>query len=449
MKLKLLFFFLMASVVGWGQIASWDATGLSAYGNSPWNATSISSGISNNLGITRGSSILTTPTSAPNAWGGSGGWDTLEFPLNNNGSVTFEITVSSGYSLSLSNITSQIRRSSSGPTSVNLQYAINSGNYSNVGIWNNTTNNATGGSNNTDLSEIEDLQNISEGTIVKFRITKFSGNSGNWYLTGSNALKIFGTITQNPTGQTVTFKGNGANGGGTGDTGADYTQTANTATNLTPNTFTRIGHTFDHWNTEPDNSGNSFDDQEEYDFEADMDLYAQWTINQYTISFDGNGNDGGTAPGSQTANYNSNITLPNNTGGLTRTGFNFNGWNTAADGTGTHYNIGANFTIPGNNVTLYAEWISTTPSISTTGTLTAMTTVYGTASTPSQSFNFSGVNLTGTNVSVTAPSGFEISTSSGGTYGTSLTYPISSGNASGTVYVRLAATTLLEVIQGI
>ena len=41
---------------------------------------------------------------------------------------------------------------------------------------------------------------------------------------------------------TVTFKANGG-------TGTDYTQTTNTSTALTPNTFTRTGYTFDHWNT--------------------------------------------------------------------------------------------------------------------------------------------------------------------------------------------------------
>ena len=36
--------------------------------------------------------------------------------------------------------------------------------------------------------------------------------------------------------------------------------------------------------------------------------------------------------------------------------YEFDGWNTAADGSGTRYNAGARFTMPAANVTLYARW---------------------------------------------------------------------------------------------
>jgi len=49
-------------------------------------------------------------------------------------------------------------------------------------------------------------------------------------------------------------------------------------------------------------------------------------------------------------------TLPDNTETLIKEGHNFTGWNTKADGTGTHYNVGASVTITYNRLDLYSEW---------------------------------------------------------------------------------------------
>ncbi|WP_332030208.1 hypothetical protein, partial [Kaistella sp.] len=194
---------LFVSVAGWGQIMSWDGTtptALTAYGPNPWTATSISTGVVNSTGITRGSSVLTAPTAAGSAWGGSGGWEISETPSTNNGSVVFSLTVSSGYNLSLSSISSATRRSMSGPSTCVIQYSINSGSYVSLGTWTTTsTSGSTGTTNTTSLSSVTALQGLAAGTIVNFRIVKFSSNTGSWYLIGSNALKIDGTITPVPT----------------------------------------------------------------------------------------------------------------------------------------------------------------------------------------------------------------------------------------------------------
>jgi len=73
----------------------------------------------------------------------------------------------------------------------------------------------------------------------------------------------------------------------------------------------------------------------------------------------------------------------------------------------------------------------------TSGTATAFTTTYGTAATP-QTFTIAGSNLTA-NITATAPTGLEVS-SDGTNYGPSATFTQSSGSASGTLRVRLAAT---------
>ena len=93
---------------------------------------------------------------------------------------------------------------------------------------------------------------------------------------------------------TVTFKANGG-------TGSDYTQTASTPTALTLNTFTRAAtrQRVDH---PADGGGTAYTDGQTYDFSADMTLYAQWTANTYTVTFDANG--GGTAvPASKVVTY--------------------------------------------------------------------------------------------------------------------------------------------------
>ena len=74
-----------------------------------------------------------------------------------------------------------------------------------------------------------------------------------------------------------------------------------------------------------------------------------------TITFDAN--DGsGTVPTAISTYVGVANTIPPNT--LTRTGYTFNGWNTASDGSGTAYATGSTIT-PSGDVTLYAQWQTT------------------------------------------------------------------------------------------
>jgi len=75
----------------------------------------------------------------------------------------------------------------------------------------------------------------------------------------------------------------------------------------------------------------------------------------YTISYNGNGNTGGTVPASQTKTQGVSLTLRTNTGSLTKTGYTFSGWNTSSAGNGTTYPAGGTFTTNANT-TLYAKW---------------------------------------------------------------------------------------------
>lgn len=78
----------------------------------------------------------------------------------------------------------------------------------------------------------------------------------------------------------------------------------------------------------------------------------------YIVSYDGNGNTGGTAPGYQTKIQDVALTLATNSGNLVKTGHAFAGWNTAADGTGINYSPGGVYAA-NSALVLYAKWTYT------------------------------------------------------------------------------------------
>ena len=144
---------------------------------------------------------------------------------------------------------------------------------------------------------------------------------------------------------TVYFDANGSE-----ETMPTWTGKPNTSFNLPKNTFTREGYTFTGWNTAADGTGRSYADEEPVSFDADTTLYAQWTVDP-VITFVAN--DGEGTMGTQTVKPNEATALTANT--FTRADYDFTGWNTAKDGTGTAYGDKANITT-NENVTLYAQW---------------------------------------------------------------------------------------------
>ena len=117
-------------------------------------------------------------------------------------------------------------------------------------------------------------------------------------------------------------------------------------------TFTRAGYFFSSWNTEPDGSGTSYADGDSITISEDITLYAQWTEG-YTIRFDKNADDAWGTMNPLFVPKNSGITLPNRS--FNRSGYSFQVWNTAPDGTGTAYNNRASLK-PTEDMTLFAQW---------------------------------------------------------------------------------------------
>ena len=81
-----------------------------------------------------------------------------------------------------------------------------------------------------------------------------------------------------------------------------------------------------------------------------------------------------------------------------------------------------------------------TPAITASGTLTGLTTVYGSASATTTSFSLNGSYLTNS-ITITAPSGFEVSTNATSGFASSITVSQISGSVASTIiYVRIPAT---------
>ena len=75
-----------------------------------------------------------------------------------------------------------------------------------------------------------------------------------------------------------------------------------------------------------------------------------WQATTSTITYDANTGDGSMAPGSFKGGL---YTVAQN--GFYKSGYNFTGWNTSANGSGTSYQPGAQIA-PTGNMTLYAQW---------------------------------------------------------------------------------------------
>ena len=82
------------------------------------------------------------------------------------------------------------------------------------------------------------------------------------------------------------------------------------------------------------------------------------TAPTYIVNYNGNESTSGTVP-SDSYHYEpaENVMVLHNTGTLVKTGYTFDGWNTAADGNGTDQAEGSNFTMGASDVTLYAKWL--------------------------------------------------------------------------------------------
>ena len=157
---------------------------------------------------------------------------------------------------------------------------------------------------------------------------------------------------------TVTYNGNGATGGNAPVDNNHYTFGQNVTVMGNIGSLVKSGNAFIGWNTQANGSGISYATGVAFTMgSSNVTLYAQWTINPtYSVTYNGNGNSGGTAPADNN-NYVAGaiVTVPGQ-GTLVKTGFTFIGWNTLSNGNGTNYATGVTFTMGSANVNLFAQW---------------------------------------------------------------------------------------------
>lgn len=234
---------------------------------------------------------------------------------------------------------------------------------------------------------------------------------------------------------TVTFDANSGSG-----TMANQSIQVSAATALTSNLFTRDGYTFAGWNTQANGNGDNYTNGQSVTLTQNLSLFAKWTANQYTVTYNYNDATGGngTASASFTTGG-SAITLPT----PVRTGYTFDGWYSDSGLSTPIGNAGASYSPTGTTfaITAYAKWIA----INYTITYNSNSATSGSVPTDSTNYNI------GQNITVKANSGSLVRTGytfagwntqadgNGTSYLSGTQYQVGSANV--TLYAKWSANT--------
>ncbi|WP_179348944.1 choice-of-anchor D domain-containing protein [Winogradskyella pacifica] len=309
--------FLCFSLFGYGQTTIFNASGGGAYPSTGWSDNNnvtfnpIDKGSYYLIDAGSPSDIITTAVYDLSAYASaefsldvasfqSGTYNQAKIEISFNGGSTFTQTEVSttttgssyidGGTFTLNSVTNQVQiRISNNGTSgrgVRLRDLVLTA----FGIAGPTTysvtydgNDNTGGATPTDSNAYDSGDTVTilgnTGSLVNTCNT-FNGwnteadGSGTFYV-ATDTFNITANTTLYaqwlPTGNTVTFNSNGG-------TGTMSPQINCVAENLTANTFTNAGFTFNSWNTASDGSGTTYADGASYSFASDITLYAQWDV---------------------------------------------------------------------------------------------------------------------------------------------------------------------------
>jgi len=219
------------------------------------------------------------------------------------------------------------------------------------------TYNANGGSNAPDgqtktygqTLTLSSSKPTKQGYTFKEWNTNSSGtgtsySSGGTY-SGNAALSLYAIWTANQ--YTIQFNANGGTG-----TMSDQVYTYDVTGTLPTNRFTRYGYSFIGWAYSSSGQKVLDDGQQirNQSYGGTITLYAVWSINSITITFDAASNGGVSSEASRTINYGDALnTLPT----ASRQYYAFTGWYTAKTG-GTKITSGQTFTAA---TTIYAQFV--------------------------------------------------------------------------------------------
>ncbi|MBN1409632.1 MAG: InlB B-repeat-containing protein, partial [Spirochaetales bacterium] len=179
--------------------------------------------------------------------------------------------------------------------------------------------------------------------------------AGNTFLMGSANVTLYAKWTALPT-YTVTYVPNNAMGGSVPVDSTNYIVGSSVTVLGNTGGLYRTGYSFVGWDDL--DAGSFYYPGNQFVIDGNITLTAKWSLNPtYTVTYNGNGNTSGTVPVDSTSyETGAQVTVLANTGNLAKTGYNFTGWNTASDGSGTSYSAGNHFNMGSANVILYAKW---------------------------------------------------------------------------------------------
>lgn len=207
--------------------------------------------------------------------------------------------------------------------------------------------------------------------------------SGGGSSTVTTTRTIYAQWTLQSTTYTISYNANG----GTGTTNSTSTTSANSSVDLSvaSNGFSRTGYTFQGWNTSSNGSGTWYYPGNTLTLTSSsptITLYAQWGLNTFTLSYNGNGASGGSTSNTTWSYPTGSGTVRSN--GFSRDGYNFIGWGTTSSSTTASYQPGDTYfsstDTSGGSATLYAVWqiATVTPNWGTGDTTITTTAILNT-----------------------------------------------------------------------
>jgi uncharacterized repeat protein (TIGR02543 family) len=158
----------------------------------------------------------------------------------------------------------------------------------------------------------------------------------------------------------VIYHGNENTGGTVPTDGNEYEEGQEVTVSGNTGNLVKDVLNFSCWNTAADGTGTAYNGGDTFSMPAsDVTLYARWADGStYNVIYEGNGSDGGEVPVDNNNYEEGQSVTVTSAGTMTRTDYIFIGWNTSGDGAGAYYGAGSSFTMPGTDVTLYAQWLN-------------------------------------------------------------------------------------------
>ena len=226
---------------------------------------------------------------------------------------------------------------------------------------------ATGGSVPTDSNSYVSnasavvLPNQAQGglTLSGYEFAGWSLNqdeSGQPLLAGSSLqlgfvdVTLYAKWTLKP--YTVTYNANGATGGSVPIDVSTYTMGSYMPISGNTGSLVRTGYSFIGWGTSSTDSGNPYVSGDSFLVgTSNIGLWARWSANTYTVTFDVNGASGAPSKTSDTYTTAGNAIVLATVGTMSKTGYNFAGW-----GLSSVSSVLSDGLTVSSNTKLYAQW---------------------------------------------------------------------------------------------